>query len=130
MTIFTRVLVARGGRREPSLTDRRSQQGADRVSFAGAKGTSRPVAELRLGSDSEQVQERGGQVGGRDGGVGRVASEVGDRTIIDGFFVNGTAKVVGIAASLMRLVQSGYVYHYAFTMIVGVFALLTWWVGH
>ena len=28
----------------------------------------------------------------------------------------------------MRRIQSGYVYHYAFTMIVGVFALLTWWV--
>jgi NADH-quinone oxidoreductase subunit L len=62
--------------------------------------------------------------------VGRLASEVGDRTIIDGFFVNGTAKLIGIASSLMRHVQSGYVYHYAFTMIVGVFALLTWWVGH
>ena len=43
--------------------------------------------------------------------------------------MNGTAKVVGLAAALMRHVQSGYVYHYAFTMIVGVFALLTWWVG-
>jgi len=62
--------------------------------------------------------------------VGGLLSEVGDRTIIDGFFVNGTAKVVGIASSLMRHIQSGYVYHYAFTMIVGVFALLTWWVGH
>ena len=61
--------------------------------------------------------------------VGRLASEVGDRTVIDGFFVNGTAKVVALGAALMRHIQSGYVYHYAFTMIVGVFALLTWWVG-
>jgi len=59
--------------------------------------------------------------------VGTFLSIVGDRSIIDGFFVNGTAKVVGWAASLMRHIQSGYVYHYAFTMIVGVFALLTWW---
>ena len=36
----------------------------------------------------------------------------------------------GWGAALMRHIQSGYVYHYAFTMIVGVFALLTWWVGH
>ncbi len=59
--------------------------------------------------------------------VGNFLSNVGDRSIIDGFFVNGTAKVVGWAASLLRHIQSGYVYHYAFTMIVGVFALLTWW---
>ena len=57
----------------------------------------------------------------------RFLSNVGDRTIIDGFFVNGTARVVGWTASLLRHMQSGYVYHYAFTMIVGVFALLTWW---
>jgi NADH-quinone oxidoreductase subunit L len=61
--------------------------------------------------------------------VGGALSEVGDRRVIDGFLVNGTAKVVGLAAALVRHLQSGYVYHYAFTMIVGVFALLTWWVG-
>ena len=59
----------------------------------------------------------------------RFLSDVGDRTIIDGFFVNGTARVVGWSAALLRHIQSGYVYHYAFTMIIGVFALLTWWVG-
>jgi NADH-quinone oxidoreductase subunit L len=59
--------------------------------------------------------------------LGRFLSTVGDRTIIDGFFVNGTARVIGWTASLMRHMQSGYVYHYAFTMILGVFALLTWW---
>jgi NADH-quinone oxidoreductase subunit L len=59
--------------------------------------------------------------------MGFFLSTVGDRTIIDGFFVNGTARLVGWTASLVRHVQSGYVYHYAFTMILGVFALLTWW---
>jgi NADH-quinone oxidoreductase subunit L len=59
--------------------------------------------------------------------VGNFLFNVGDRSIIDGFFVNGTAKVIGWSAALMRHIQSGYVYHYAFTMIVGVFALLTWW---
>jgi len=59
--------------------------------------------------------------------LGGFLSTVGDRAIIDGFFVNGTARVVGWAAALLRHLQSGYVYHYAFTMIVGVFALLTWW---
>ncbi|MEO8976901.1 MAG: NADH-quinone oxidoreductase subunit L, partial [Casimicrobiaceae bacterium] len=60
--------------------------------------------------------------------VGRFASNVGDRRIIDGFFVNGSARAVGWISGLLRQIQSGYVYHYAFTMIIGVFALLTWWV--
>jgi NADH-quinone oxidoreductase subunit L len=60
--------------------------------------------------------------------VGGVASAVGDRRIIDGFFVNGAARLVGWCAELVRRIQTGYVYHYAFTMIVGVVALLTWWV--
>jgi len=58
--------------------------------------------------------------------LGAFLSNVGDRSIIDGFFVNGAARVVGLASALLRHVQSGYVYHYAFTMIVGVFALLAW----
>jgi NADH-quinone oxidoreductase subunit L len=51
----------------------------------------------------------------------------GDRTFIDGIMVNGTAKLVGWLAGIARRLQSGYVYHYAFTMIIGVFALLTLW---
>ncbi|MET0918151.1 MAG: NADH-quinone oxidoreductase subunit L [Burkholderiales bacterium] len=58
--------------------------------------------------------------------LGGFLSRVGDLAIIDGLVVNGAAKVVAWGAALMRRVQSGYVYHYAFTMIVGVFALLTW----
>ena len=60
--------------------------------------------------------------------VGRFASNIGDHRIIDGFFVNGSAHAVRWISALLRQVQSGYVYHYAFTMIIGVFALLTWWV--
>ena len=60
--------------------------------------------------------------------VGGFLSNVGDRLIIDGFFVNGSGRLVRWASALLRQVQSGYVYHYAFTMIVGVFAFLTWWV--
>ena len=59
--------------------------------------------------------------------IGNVASNVGDRRVIDGFFVNGAARVVGWSSSLMRNIQTGYIYHYAFTMIIGVVALLTWW---
>ena len=59
--------------------------------------------------------------------IGTFLSNVGDKSIIDGFFVNGTARTIALAAALLRHVQSGYVYHYAFTMIVGLFALLSWW---
>jgi len=56
--------------------------------------------------------------------------KIGDVAIIDGFFVNGSARLVGWIAGLVRLFQSGYIYQYAFTMIIGVFVLLTLWFGH
>jgi NADH-quinone oxidoreductase subunit L len=49
----------------------------------------------------------------------------GDVGIIDGLFVNGSARLVGWTAVLSRHFQSGYIYHYAFTMIIGVLVLLT-----
>jgi NADH-quinone oxidoreductase subunit L len=58
-------------------------------------------------------------------GASRFLWKFGDVKIIDGFFVNGAAKVVGLFSGVMRRVQTGYVYHYAFWMIVGVSALLT-----
>ena len=51
----------------------------------------------------------------------------GDVKLIDGFFVNGTARVVAWTAMMARHFQTGYIYHYAFTMIVGVFVILTLW---
>ena len=62
--------------------------------------------------------------------IGTLFSEVGDRSIIDGFIVNGSARLVGAAAGLLRHLQTGRVYHYAFAMILSVFFLLTWWVAH
>jgi NADH-quinone oxidoreductase subunit L len=59
--------------------------------------------------------------------IGNLFSNVGDGKIIEGV-VNGSARMVGWWGVMLRQVQSGYVYHYAFTMIVGLFALLTWWV--
>ncbi len=66
-------------------------------------------------------------VGGGARLLGKALWKVGDVTIIDGFFVNGAARVVGWVASVIRFFQSGYIYHYAFTMIIGVFVLLTLW---
>ena len=49
----------------------------------------------------------------------------GDVTVIDGILVNGSAKTVGAIAGIVRWLQSGFIYHYAFSMIIGVFVLLT-----
>ena len=49
----------------------------------------------------------------------------GDVAVIDNVMVNGSARLVGWFAAVIRHVQSGYIYHYAFAMIVGVLLLLT-----
>ncbi len=53
----------------------------------------------------------------------------GDVAVIDGLMVNGSAKLVGWISSVTRLFQTGYVYHYAFTMIIGIFVLMTLWIN-
>ncbi len=60
--------------------------------------------------------------------IGRKLWSIGDVLVIDGFFVNGTARVVGWLSGLVRSVQTGLVYHYAFAMIAGAFLLLTLWI--
>jgi NADH-quinone oxidoreductase subunit L len=52
--------------------------------------------------------------------------QVGDRAIIDGLLVNGSAKVVGWISKLTRLGQTGYIYHYAFVMIIGILGFLVY----
>src|SRR5262249_30454928 len=54
--------------------------------------------------------------------VGAFASNFGDRTVIDGWVVNGSAKLVGWGSALVRRIQTGYIYHYALSMVVGVVA--------
>ena len=56
---------------------------------------------------------------------GRLLWKVGDVKLIDGMAVNGTARVIGWMSSVIRHLQSGYVYHYAFAMILGLFLLIT-----
>ncbi|HEX3914791.1 MAG TPA: NADH-quinone oxidoreductase subunit L [Steroidobacteraceae bacterium] len=51
---------------------------------------------------------------------------VGDQLLIDDGLVNGSARTVGWLGSVMRYAQSGYLYHYAFAMILGLAALLMW----
>jgi NADH-quinone oxidoreductase subunit L len=52
----------------------------------------------------------------------------GDQAIIDGGLVNGSWKLVGWASGVIRWVQSGYLYHYALAMIIGVFVLMSYFV--
>src|SRR3954468_18370348 len=59
--------------------------------------------------------------------LGRGLWKGGDIAVIDGIFVNGLARLVAWFAMMSRKLQSGLIYHYAFTMIIGVFVLLTLW---
>ncbi|MDK2796466.1 MAG: NADH-quinone oxidoreductase subunit [Tepidiphilus sp.] len=63
--------------------------------------------------------------------LGRFLWQIGDRTIIDGAVVNGSAAMVGEIAGSARSLQTGRLYHYAFAMIVGMVVLL-WFIyrGH
>ncbi len=62
-------------------------------------------------------------------GLGRGLWKAGDEILIDGIAVNGSARLVGRFAGIVRLLQSGHIYRYAFSMIIGVFVLLTLWFG-
>lgn len=54
--------------------------------------------------------------------------KAGDMGLIDGLIVNGSARVVGWFGAISRRLQTGYIYHYAFAMILGIMALLTFFV--
>lgn len=59
-------------------------------------------------------------------GAGKVASLLGDRLLIDGLMVNGAAATVKGVSVQLRKIQSGYLYQYAFAMIIGLLGLLTY----
>ncbi|WP_219217860.1 NADH-quinone oxidoreductase subunit L [Variovorax boronicumulans] len=52
----------------------------------------------------------------------------GDQAVIDGAIVNGSWKAIGRLAGVVRWLQSGYIYHYAFAMLLGIFVLMTYFV--
>jgi len=58
--------------------------------------------------------------------LGRYFWQYSDRWIIDDGLVNGSARLVGRISSIVRSLQTGYVYHYAFSMILGLVALISW----
>jgi NADH-quinone oxidoreductase subunit L len=61
--------------------------------------------------------------GGGSRGIGAGLWKGGDVALIDGLMVNGSARLVGMVSAVVRHVQSGYLYHYAFAMILGLLAL-------
>lgn len=71
---------------------------------------------------NEQIITRGVRL------LGRGLWKGGDGGFIDGIIVNGSARMIGLAAATGRLVQSGYIYHYAFAMIIGIMVFLTFFV--
>ncbi|MEZ7849052.1 MAG: NADH-quinone oxidoreductase subunit L [Polaromonas sp.] len=71
---------------------------------------------------NENVLARGAR------GLGMGLWKVGDQAIIDGAVVNGSWKLVAWLSSVMRRLQSGFIYDYAFGMIIGVFVLMTYFV--
>ena len=67
---------------------------------------------------------KGFAAGGRN--IGKFLWQKGDELIIDGILVNGTANSIGRLAGVLRQVQTGYLYTYAFAMIIGLTILLGW----
>ena len=57
--------------------------------------------------------------------IGNKLWQIGDVKIIDGAMVNGTANLIGKLSGVVRKLQTGLIYHYAFAMIIGVFLMLT-----
>jgi len=71
---------------------------------------------------NENVLARGAR------GLGVVLWKVGDQTLIDGAAVNGSWRVVGLISSVVRKFQTGFLYDYALTMVLGIFVLMTYFV--
>ena len=57
-------------------------------------------------------------------GVGKLLSRFGEAVLIDGLMVNGSARFVGWVSGIVRHVQTGYLYTYAFGMIIGLLVLI------
>lgn len=63
-------------------------------------------------------------------GIGYGLWKGGDQALIDGALVNGSAHTVGWFGSVIRRVQNGYLYSYAFWMVIGLAVLLGWFIEH
>jgi len=91
--------------------------------IAAASGPIYPLLVKKYGFD--ELYDRVFAEGGRN--LGRLLWQRGDVAVIDGAGVNGTAARIRELAGRLRRLQSGYVYHYAFSMLIGVFVLVSWY---
>ena len=62
--------------------------------------------------------------------LGRIFWKRGDQQTIDGLGPDGVSALISAIANRIRLIQSGYVYHYAFAMLIGVAAVVTWFMTY
>jgi NADH-quinone oxidoreductase subunit L len=69
---------------------------------------------------NENVLARGGRA------LGGLFWKIGDQTVIDGGLVNGSARAIGVLAVIGRSFQTGYLYTYAFVMIIGLAVIVGW----
>ena len=60
--------------------------------------------------------------------LGKLFWKVGDQAIIDGAIIGGSTGFIGWSASVIRRVQSGFLYSYAFWMVIGLAVMLGWFV--
>src|SRR5690606_19442676 len=58
--------------------------------------------------------------------AGTALWRIGDQILIDGLIVNGSARAVGAVSAVARGLQSGYLYHYAFAMVIALAVLIGW----
>jgi NADH-quinone oxidoreductase subunit L len=99
--------------RQPSLPER-IRSGASAVHSV-------LVNKYYFDAFNEQVLARGAR------SLGGLFWRLGDVMLIDGAVVNGSARLVGWLSGFIRYrVQSGYLYHYAFAMVIGLSVLLGW----
>ena len=80
------------------------------------------LLENKYGFDwfNENVLAAGGRL------LGTLFWKAGDQAIIDGVVVDGSAKTIGFIAGVVRRVQSGFLYSYAFWMVIGLAVMLGW----
>jgi len=80
------------------------------------------VNKYYLDDFNEKVLAKGSRV------LATVLWKSGDQGLIDGVVVNGSWKLVGVVSRLSKQLQTGFLYHYALVMILGMFGLVTWFV--
>lgn len=61
--------------------------------------------------------------------AGHICYDVSDVKIIDGVMVNGSGRFIQWVAKVTRKLQTGYIYHYALSMVLGLVVLLAWYMG-